>query len=238
MRIAVAGKGGAGKTTLAGTLARVLAADGRQVLAIDGDPAPNLALALGVAAEALPGLPALPAGGLRPGDTLATIRRAHATSVAPRLELLVAARAEEAGTGCLTAQHTSIRELLAEVPPGEVCVLDMDPTPEAFTRSVPRHADLLLVIARGTPASLLSARRITGLGRDLGVGRVELVANAVRSAADAEAVRALAAELGVPVAGLVPHDDALAAAEREGRAPIDAAPDGPAVRAITALARR
>jgi CO dehydrogenase maturation factor len=51
MKIALVGKGGSGKTTLAGTLARVLAARSHRVLAIDGDPNPNLALTLGMARE-------------------------------------------------------------------------------------------------------------------------------------------------------------------------------------------
>ena len=52
MRIAVAGKGGSGKTTIAATLARVLARQGRRVNAVDGDPNPNLPVALGLAEEA------------------------------------------------------------------------------------------------------------------------------------------------------------------------------------------
>ena len=52
MKIAVAGKGGSGKTTIAGTLARILARGEHQVLAIDADPSPNLAVNLGIAPEA------------------------------------------------------------------------------------------------------------------------------------------------------------------------------------------
>ncbi|MEP6904776.1 MAG: AAA family ATPase [Gemmatimonadales bacterium] len=48
MRVAIAGKGGTGKTTISGTLARILARQGRQVLAIDADTTPNLAVTLGV----------------------------------------------------------------------------------------------------------------------------------------------------------------------------------------------
>jgi len=51
MRVAIAGKGGTGKTTISGTLARVLARQGRQVLAIDADTTPNLAVTLGVPPE-------------------------------------------------------------------------------------------------------------------------------------------------------------------------------------------
>ena len=59
-RIAVAGKGGAGKTTISATLARVLARQGRRVLAIDGDPNPNLGMAMGVDAGALRDAPRVP----------------------------------------------------------------------------------------------------------------------------------------------------------------------------------
>jgi len=51
MKIAVAGKGGSGKTTIAGTLARVIGQSGQRVLAIDADPNPNLAVSLGVDPE-------------------------------------------------------------------------------------------------------------------------------------------------------------------------------------------
>jgi len=65
MRIAFAGKGGAGKTSLAGTLARILAGRGHEVLALDHDPNPNLALALGVDPAKALTLSALPAGLVR-----------------------------------------------------------------------------------------------------------------------------------------------------------------------------
>jgi CO dehydrogenase maturation factor len=60
MKIAVAGKGGAGKTTIAGTLARVMADGGQRVVAIDDDSNPNLALTVGVetmAASSVAGIP-------------------------------------------------------------------------------------------------------------------------------------------------------------------------------------
>ena len=60
MKLAVAGKGGSGKTSISGTMARVLARSGRHVLAIDGDSNPNLALTLGIPAERMNDLPTLP----------------------------------------------------------------------------------------------------------------------------------------------------------------------------------
>ena len=60
LRVAVSGKGGTGKTTISGTLARLLAREGRSVLAIDGDPNPNLAFVLGLAGKAVDELVGLP----------------------------------------------------------------------------------------------------------------------------------------------------------------------------------
>lgn len=60
MRVAVAGKGGSGKTTISATLARTLARSGYRVVAIDGDPNPNLGVALGVEAGARDALAPIP----------------------------------------------------------------------------------------------------------------------------------------------------------------------------------
>src|SRR5690349_20238957 len=68
MKLAIAGKGGSGKTSISGTLARLIARDGHTVLAIDGDTNPNLALTLGISADRINDLPVLPSGLLERGD--------------------------------------------------------------------------------------------------------------------------------------------------------------------------
>lgn len=111
MRIGVAGKGGAGKTTIAATLARALARDGRRVLAIDGDSNPNLGVALGVAsadALVLPGLPSdllqvrsEPDGGRRfqLAMPVGDIAARHGSDAPDGVRLLVASRIDHAGVG-------------------------------------------------------------------------------------------------------------------------------------------
>ena len=79
MRIATVGKGGSGKTTIAGTLARIFAAEGRRILAIDGDPNPNLALMLGMAPGAANKLGFIPTSVIKKvekGDGTATLELA------------------------------------------------------------------------------------------------------------------------------------------------------------------
>ena len=106
MKLAIAGKGGSGKTSISGTMARVLARSGRNVLAIDGDSNPNLALTLGVPAERLDDLPTLPRDLLRRSGngaelslTLDEICASHSLPAPDGVTLLVMANPQHAGTG-------------------------------------------------------------------------------------------------------------------------------------------
>jgi CO dehydrogenase maturation factor len=111
MQIAVAGKGGSGKTTIAGTMARLLARSGRSVRAIDGDSNPNLAIALGVDPQVAFALTGLPAGLLHVevdelgNRTLVITKRPeeifqeYGISAPDGVRLIVGARVDHAGTG-------------------------------------------------------------------------------------------------------------------------------------------
>lgn len=106
MKLAIAGKGGSGKTSISGTLARVLARRGHDVLAIDGDSNPNLALTLGLPAEQMNGMPTLTRdlldrseGGARLTQPLEEIRRTHSLTSPDGVTLLVMAHPQHAGTG-------------------------------------------------------------------------------------------------------------------------------------------
>ncbi len=106
MRLAIVGKGGVGKTSISGTLARLLARRGCSVLAIDGDPNPNLALTLGIAPERIQDMPAFSSelieyvdGGYRLTRTLEDVCAGHSIE-APDVVTLLAMRPEQqAGTG-------------------------------------------------------------------------------------------------------------------------------------------
>jgi CO dehydrogenase maturation factor len=106
MKLAVAGKGGAGKTSISGTMARLLARDGHSVLAIDGDSNPNLALTLGIPMERIDDLPTLPRDLLRRTDegpvltqTLEEVCATHSLEGPDGVNLLVMAHPRHAGTG-------------------------------------------------------------------------------------------------------------------------------------------
>ncbi len=111
MKIAISGKGGAGKTTLSATLARLIARQGFPVLAIDGDPNPNLGVALGVEAPQLAELQSLPRSIIEQrkdeaGVTSAvltqpieTITAQYGVTAADDVTLLVGVQVDHAGAG-------------------------------------------------------------------------------------------------------------------------------------------
>ena len=106
MKLVIGGKGGSGKTSISGTMARLLARQGRSVLAIDGDSNPNLALTLGLPMDRLEGVPTLTrdlvvrtAEGGRLTTTLEQLCSTHALTAPDGVRLLVMAHPQHAGAG-------------------------------------------------------------------------------------------------------------------------------------------
>ncbi|HYF28286.1 MAG TPA: AAA family ATPase [Baekduia sp.] len=246
MKLAIAGKGGSGKTSISGTLARLLARDGHRVLAIDGDSNPNLALTLGIPAARLSDVPVLPGDLIRRRgnggeltQSLDEVRASHALQGPDGVQLLVMAHPQHADTGCLCSMHATVRAIIEAAPDtdADVCILDTEASPEHLTRGTARYADEMLVVVEPYFKSLETGRRMAALARDLGIERVALIANKIRDDRDLEAVRLFAQRHELELAGVVPFDAGMQDAERAEQAPLDFAPDAPAVAAIGAIAR-
>ncbi len=106
MKLVIAGKGGVGKTSISGTMARLLARDGHRVLAIDGDSNPNLALTLGIDVDRVDSLPTLPrdllhrtVDGAELTKSLEEVCESHSLTSPDGVTLLVMAHPQHAGTG-------------------------------------------------------------------------------------------------------------------------------------------
>jgi CO dehydrogenase maturation factor len=119
----------------------------------------------------------------------------------------------------------------------DVCILDTEASPEHLSRGTARYADAMYAVVEPYFKSLETGRRMTVLGRDLGLERVALIANKIKDDQELAAVREFATQHKLELAGVVPFDTALPEAERAQRAPLDFAPDSPAVKAIGNLAR-
>ncbi len=247
MKLAIAGKGGAGKTSITGTLARMIARRGRRVLAIDNDLNPNLSLTLGIPAERMSDLPTFPAdivgrnedGVYELAIPLAQIRATCAVTAPDGVELLVAAQPRKADTGCQGAMHMAVRGVIGAAPASEedVCIVDLEASTEHLLVATAKHADAMYAVVEPYGASLYTGRRVAVLARQLGLP-VGLIANKVRDERDVATVAAYGERHGIELVGAVPYDECFVEAERAAIAPLDHDPDAPAVRAIGDLAAR
>ena len=135
--------------------------------------------------------------------------------------------------------HATVRSVIeaAAGRPEEVCILDTEASPEHLSRGTARYADGMLIVVEPYFKSLETGRRMAALGRDLGLERVALIANKIRDDAEREAVREFADANELEVAAVIPFDEQLPEAERAAAAPLDFAPEAPAVQAIGQLTR-
>lgn len=245
LRVAFIGKGGAGKSAVAGTFARVLARR-RPVLAIDSDPMPGLAFSLGVPVDDAP-IPDEavheraegdegPRFRLRPGLGAVDAVERYAVRGPDGVRFLQFGKLRGPAWG-LARSQSAFRQIVAELPEDAWSIVGDLPggTRQPFF-GWGSFARTLVVVVEPTAKSLLSARRLARLAlSDPPPERLVAVANKVREPGDADLV---ARRTELEVIAAIPWDEALGEAERRGRAPIDAAPDCAAVAAVTSLVDR
>ena len=251
MKIATVGKGGSGKTTIAGTLARLFGRKTGKVLAIDGDTNPNLALMLGLSpeqADAITYARASVMHGVEAADgerhlALAIsedeLRARYVTRAPDGVGLIVMGQPEHgsAGQGCMCASHRGVRGLIAELSGfGEHTITDMEAGLEHLRRGTAKNVDLMLIVVEPYYRSLEAGARTAELAAELAIPHIYAVANKVRNNDDQAAIETFCAKHGMRLLGAVPLDEAFVEAERSGLAPIDHAPHSPGLEAIRELA--
>ena len=243
MRLAIAGKGGAGKTTLSATLARLAARSGAAVVAIDADANPNLAPALGVPAEVAAGLTAVPPslvsrriGGAGLTEPVEEVLDRYALAAPDGVRLLGMGAPAHADEGCLCSAHAVVSALLEDLGAADrLVVVDMEASPEHLSRGTVRHVDAVCLVAEPYYRSLETVRRMAALVAELPVRRVVVVANKVRSAADDGAIAEFCDRHGFELAGSVPWSDGVVAADRQRVPVVDWPGAEHVVAAVTAL---
>lgn len=240
-KIAVAGKGGVGKTTFASLLAYVLVEQGEKVYAIDADPNPTLGIALGFPASLLEGLATVAEmsdlieerTGARPGESGAYFRLNPRVddiparfSVAHRgVHLLHMGSVRGAGTGCVCPENTLLRALVSHLllREKETVLMDMVAGLEHLGRGTAASVDAMFVVVEPGRRSVGVTADIVRLGRDLGIPEVLCVANKVRDPRDLAFIHDSLG--GIRVVGWLPMDDRVIEADIGGRAIFDAAPE-------------
>ncbi len=243
MRLAIAGKGGAGKTTISATLARLVARTGRSVVALDADANPNLSAALGVPAATAARLGPVPSsivsrriGGAGLTEPIEDVVDRYALIAPDGVRLLGMGAPEHADEGCLCAAHAVVSSLLQDLGSAErLVVVDMEASPEHLSRGTVRHVDTIWLVAEPYYRSLETVRRMAALVAELPVPRVAVVANKVRSTADENAIREFCDRRGFALAGIVPWSDEVVAADRAGVPVVEWPAAHAVVAAVTAL---
>jgi CO dehydrogenase maturation factor len=241
MKIAVSGKGGAGKTTISGTIARALARSGHDVMAIDADVNPMLGISLGLGMDGTERLT-----GIRQQlsesssddavheHTIEGLIERFGEDAPDGVRVVVASRVDMPDHGCLCCGVSADRLLREMEADGRTVLGDLEAGIGVLTRMENGSLDVVLVVANPTPKSIEVARRAieAAVAREI---RVLVVANRVASDEDLEAIRSV---LGEHEMAVVPEDPVIARADADGLAPIDLDDTSPGVRAIVEISER
>ncbi len=250
MKIAVTGKGGVGKTTLAAVLARLYAAEGRPVLAADVDPDANLGLALGLSEEEVNSIVpvsrmkelAKERTGANESNTFYKLNP-QVSDLPDKLskdiagvKLLVMGTVDTGGTGCVCPEHVLLKAILSSLVfrRDDVVIMDMEAGLEHLGRGTASMMDQFIAVIEPGARSIQTYTRIKELARDIGVTRVKVVANKVRSEDDRAFIQArIPAE---DLLGFLSYNPEIIDADRRGLSPYDCSPKAvEEIRAIKAV---
>ncbi|HVE47483.1 MAG TPA: ArsA-related P-loop ATPase [Acidimicrobiales bacterium] len=246
MRVAFVGKGGVGKSAIAGTFARALARRGESVLALDSDPMPGMAFSLGLERSDAP-MPDEAVEERQEGEDGPRYRLRKGLSAEEAIELYAAMAPDgvrflqfgkhRGQVGPIIRSQFAFRQIIRELPAERWSLVGDLPggTRQAFA-GWGEYAETVFIVVEPTAKSLLTGRRLARMaGLEKAPREVVAIANKVREPEDVELVQR---RTGLDVVAAVGWDEALAEAERQGAAPIDMAPDSEAVRAVEFLVEK
>ena len=237
MKIAITGKGGVGKTTLAAILARLYAAEGRKVLAVDVDPDANLGLALGFTEAEVEDITPIS----KMSDLIAERTGSDKENfgkffkINPKVDdipelfakekngvrFLVMGTVETGGSGCVCPEHVMVKRLISHlvIARDEVVIMDMEAGLEHLGRGTAEMVDRFMVVIEPGERSIQTYHKVKSLAADLGVKAVSVVASKVRGAADEDYLKSR-----IPpedLFGFISYNEEIIEADRKGISPYE-----------------
>lgn len=237
MKLAISGKGGVGKTTLTALLAQAYAELGRDVLAVDADPSPCLAGALGFPPDLRAKLHPIAEmdelieerTGAKPGTTGGFFTLNPRVDDLPErfsvvhrgVRLLEMGSVDVGGSGCICPESAMLKTLFTHLMfrKDDILILDMYAGVEHLGRATVDFVDAMLIVVEPTRRSLGTAAQIKKLALDIGLKRLWLVGNKVQD--DAEIAFLEAETPGLPLLGVMLTDPLVQQADRLGVAVYD-----------------
>ena len=237
MKIAISGKGGVGKTTLAGVLARTLSAQSETVLAIDADPDSNLASAVGVPLNLLTNITPLAEMTHFIEERTETKKGGYGSifKLNPKVDdipekfsidykgvkLLILGSVPQGGGGCFCPENVLLKNLLSHlfIQRNETVIVDMEAGLEHLGRGSTSYVDAFIVVVEPGMRSIQTALQIKKLASDLGIKRVFVVGNKVQTDEDRQVITENLDDF--PVLGLMAYNPKVLEADRKGISPYD-----------------
>ncbi len=235
MKIAITGKGGVGKTTLASLLAHLYAEEGRRVIAVDADPDANLASALGIPREEAEKIRPISdmadlieeRTGARPGRSGGIYKINPKVDDLPEgigfkldgITLLTMGKLKAAASGCYCPENILLRSLLKHliVDRSEVVIVDMEAGIEHLTRGTAESVDAFIVVVEPGQRSMQTAKTVFEMAKNLSVQKVYVVANKVRGSEDILFIKDNIGQM--EVAGSLSFNNAIMEADMKGASP-------------------
>jgi CO dehydrogenase maturation factor len=239
MKIAISGKGGVGKTTLAALLIKYFRDQGKRVLAVDADPDANLALALGIPdpgsitplsemkemiAERTDSQPGKMGGFFKMNPKVDDIPEKFSREL-DGVKLIVMGGVKKGGSGCICPESVLLRTLITHLVllRDEVVVMDMEAGIEHLGRATAKGVDKLLIVVEPGRRSIETAQHVRKLAQEIGLKKVAVVGNKIRGPGDEEFLRRNLPDL--PLLGFIPFNDNIIEADLGGRPPYEANPE-------------
>ncbi|MCX9028682.1 MAG: AAA family ATPase [Candidatus Methanoperedens sp.] len=230
IKIAISGKGGVGKTTLSGTLARLFARKGYDVLAIDADPSMNLASALGIKnpprplteyKELIDERAGGPAGVFKLNPKVDDIVDKFGVTGPDNVKLLVMGTVERGGSGCMCPASSFLKALMRHVilKLNSVVILDMEAGIEHLGRGTTKGIDYMIIVVEPGARSIETAGRVAELGRQIGISKFGVVIN--KTGDEALDIEEKLKVYDLPVIGSIPFDPDLVKADLDNISPIE-----------------
>src|SRR4030042_113414 len=241
MKLAIAGKGGVGKTTLASLLAGVYSAEGKRVIAIDANPDANLATALGIPPEEAHRI--TPSAelkdlieertGAKPGSIGTYFKLNPRVDDIPErfsarkdnIRLLVMGTVKTGGGGCICPESVLLKSLLAHLLLGrfEVVIMDMDAGLEHLGRGTAQGVDAFLIVVEPGKRSLQTAEAIRNLAKDIGISKCYVVGSKTHNNTERQFILDNLAEF--EVIGFIDYNPKILEADRLGLGVFETAPE-------------
>ena len=232
MKLAISGKGGVGKSTLAAALALLLAQQGKNVLALDADPDANLAAALGIGTDAQEKIvPIAHQVALIEERTGAKVKQygqmfklnPEVSDIADNyaykhenVSLLVLGAVEQGGSGCACPENVLIRALVTDLIlyKDDVLIMDMEAGVEHLGRATAKGVDLMILVVEPGQNSIDCAHRVIRMADEIGLKNLLFVGNKVDGPEDEAFIRN--AIEGHQLLGVIPYSRAIRHNDRNG----------------------